>query len=324
MGAFPVDIAVVAFTEFVTPEDPNRNEVEILIPVIADALASVGFEQKDIDFTVSGSADYLQGQPFAFVAAVDALGAWPPIRESHLEMDGAFALYEAMMVLAHGDAETALVYAFGRPSRGDLDRILALQLDPYLVAPQWPDARDLAGLQAQAMRDSGKYAAVPEVPPTPVSDGGCALILVKGDRARQLVGRPAWITGIDHRIESQHLGQRDLSESVSTRLAAHGAGVSGSFDASYVHSTYPHQTLLVLDALQSTGAGVSPVEMFSDSGPMMAAGLSRIGHAARGIWEGKERVIAHAQSGACMQQNLVAVLASEPDAGQSAKGEVAA
>jgi hypothetical protein len=253
---------------------------------------------------VSGSADYLQGQPFAFVAALDAVGAWPPIRESHLEMDGAFALYEAMMVLAHGEAETALIYGFGRPSRGDIDRILALQLDPYLVTPQWPDARDLAGLQAQAMRESGRFGEVPAVGKTPVSDGGTVLILAKGDRARQLAKRPAWITGIDHRIEPQHLGLRDLTTSVSTRTAAAAAGVDDApVDAAYLHVTYPHEELLLADALRLNGA-----EVLTACGPMMAAGLSRIGHAAKGIWEGKDRVVAHASSGTCLQQNLVAVL----------------
>ena len=31
----------------------------------------------EIGFTCSGSSDYIAGQAFAFVGAVDALGAWP-------------------------------------------------------------------------------------------------------------------------------------------------------------------------------------------------------------------------------------------------------
>src|SRR6185312_4124373 len=131
---------------------PTRNEVEMLIPVVAQAIDDSGVGRKEIGFTCSGSCDYLAGAPFAFVGALDAVGAWPPIRESHVEMDGAFALYEAVEVLQHGNSgeqsvDTALVYAFARPSRGELDRTLVLQLDPYVVAPLWPDARALAGLQ---------------------------------------------------------------------------------------------------------------------------------------------------------------------------------
>ena len=189
-------VAVVSWAEYVTPEEPARNEVEMLIPIIEKAVGDVGLETQDIGFTVSGSSDYLQGYPFAFVGALDAVGAWPPIRESHLEMDGAFAVAEAIEVLQHDGIDTALVYAFARPSRGEVDRTLALQLDPYVVAPLWPDARSLAGLQAQAMRDSGRFGNVPDVPPTPVSDGATAIVLATGDRARALTPNPAWITGL--------------------------------------------------------------------------------------------------------------------------------
>src|SRR5438270_7080210 len=127
------DVAIVSWSSFETPNEPARNEVEMLLPVIQDALGKVGLTQKDIGFTVSGSSDYLQGFPFAFVGALDAVGAWPPIMESHVEMDGAFALYEAVEVLQHDGSDTALVYAFARRSRGGLDRILALQLHPDAV-----------------------------------------------------------------------------------------------------------------------------------------------------------------------------------------------
>jgi hypothetical protein len=251
---------------------------------------------------VSGSSDYLQGFPFAFVGALDAVGAWPPIRESHLEMDGAFALAEAVAVLQHGHVDTALVYAFARPSRGDLDRTLAIQLDPYSVAPLWPDARGLAGLQAQAMRDSGRYADVPAVTPTYVADGATAVVLAVGDRARELTRTPVWIRGIDHRIESPAIGGRDLTALASAKLAAGGAGADG-VDEAYLHVLYPHQELLWRDALGLNG---QPVD--SKAGPMMVGGLERIAAAAKGIAGSGKRAVATATSGACMQQNLVAVL----------------
>src|SRR3954468_24243294 len=180
---FRKPVAIVAWAEFSTPMEPTRNEVELLIPVIEEAKTKVGLAQKDIGFTVSGSSDYLQGYPFAFVGALDAVGAWPPIMESHVEMDGAFALSEAIEVLQHDGIDTALVYAFARPTRGELDRILALQLDPYVVEPLWPDARSLAGLQAQALRDSGRFGDVPDVPESLVQDGASVVVLATGDRA---------------------------------------------------------------------------------------------------------------------------------------------
>jgi hypothetical protein len=298
-------VAIISSASFETPSEPARNEVELLLPVIHDALEAAGLTQQDIGFTVSGSSDYLQGFPFAFVGALDAVGPWPPIRESHLEMDGAFALAEAIEVLQHDGIDTALVYAFARPSRGDLDRTLAIQLDPYSVAPLWPDARSLAGLQAQAMRDSGRYAEVPDVTPTVVADGATAVVLAVGDRARELTDTPVWIRGIDHRIESPALGGRDLTVSTSTRVAAAAAGAD-RLDAAWLHVLYPHQELLLRDALDLDD---QPVD--AKAGPMMVGGLERLAAAANGIAGTGHRAVAHATSGPCLQQNLVAVLESE-------------
>jgi hypothetical protein len=302
MRSFDRPVAVVASASFETPSEPARNEVEMLLPVIHDALGQVGLTQQDIGFTVSGSSDYLQGFPFAFVGALDAVGAWPPIRESHLEMDGAFALAEAVAVLQHGGIDTALVYAFSRPSRGELDRTLSIQLDPYSVAPLWPDARGLAGLQAQAMRDSGRFGEVPDVTPTYVADGATAVILAVGERAKQLTDSPAWIRGIDHRIEPPALGVRDLTTSASTKQAAEAAGAT-NIDEAYLHVLYPHQELLLRDALGLNG---QPVD--AKAGPFMVGGLERLAAAAKSVGGTGKRAVAHATSGACLQQNLVAVL----------------
>jgi 3-oxoacyl-[acyl-carrier-protein] synthase III len=300
---FDRPVAIVSSASFETPAEPARNEVEMLLPVIHDALAKVGLTQQDIGFTVSGSSDYLQGFPFAFVGALDAVGAWPPIRESHLEMDGAFALYEAIEVLQHGNVDTALVYAFARPSRGELDRTLAIQLDPYSVAPLWPDARGLAGLQAQAMRDSGRFGEVPDTTPTYVADGATAVVLAVGDRARELTATPAWVRGIDQRIESPALGGRDLTTSISTATAARHAGAT-DVDAAWLHVLYPHQELLLREALGLNGQQVNTA-----AGPMMVGGLERLAAAANGIASGAaKRAVAHATSGPCLQQNLVALL----------------
>jgi hypothetical protein len=304
-GAFTRPVAVVSWASFATPTEPERNEVELLLPVIGEALGNVGLTQRDIDFTVSGSSDYLQGFPFAFVGALDAVGAWPPIRESHVEMDGAFALAEAVHVLQDESFETALVYAFSRPSRGILDQVLALQLDPYYVTPLWPGAASLAQLQAQAMRESGKYGDVPDAGMTHVADGATAVVLAVGDRARELTEHPAWVTGLDHRIETPALGGRDLAVSESTRLAAAGAGATGDVDQAFLHVPYPPQELVLRNALGLDGG----TQVDAGNGPLMAAGLTRFADAAAAIAGGRaRRAVVHATSGACLQQNLVAVL----------------
>jgi acetyl-CoA acetyltransferase len=346
------DVAVIAFAQAPNlPETSGVNDVEILMPVLDEALTASGIPRKEIGFTCSGSSDYLAGQPFSFVMGLDAVGPWPPITESHVEMDGAWALYEAWTRLQHGDLDSALVYAFGKSSTGDLGRVLALQLDPYTAAPLWPDPANLAALQARAYLDTSgrteadlaevavrsrrnakdnpaaqvhgdvsidELLAAPYVSSPlrahdcpPVSDGAAAIVLAAGDLARAHCARPAWIRGIDHRIEAHALGLRDLTTSSSTSIAGEKAGVGhGPVDVAELHAPYTHQELILRDALGLNGeTSVNPSGGALAGNPMMSAGLARIGEAARRIIDGSAgRAVAHATSGACLQQNLVAVL----------------
>ena len=77
--------------------------------------------------------------------------------ESHVEMDGAWALYEAWAKILTGEAEIALAYGFGKSSGAELRRVLALQLDPYLLAPLWPDSVSVAALQARLGLEAGRW-----------------------------------------------------------------------------------------------------------------------------------------------------------------------
>src|SRR6201999_418265 len=107
-------------------------------------------------------------------------------------------------------------------------------------------------------------------------DGATAVVLAVGDRARELTKTPVWIRGIDHRIESPALGGRDLTVSVSTTTAAEAAGAS-NVDEAWLHVLYPHQELLLRDALGLDG---QPVD--GKAGPMMVGGLERLGGGAGG------------------------------------------
>jgi acetyl-CoA acetyltransferase len=349
-------VAVVAFAQLPSLRRVDRNEPEMIAPVVTEAIERSGIARKEIGFTCSGSTDFLAGQPFSFVSGLDAIGAWPPIRESHVEMDGAWALYEAWVRLQHGDIDSALVYGFGRSSMGDLGEILTLQLDPYYYGPLWPDAVSLAALQARALLDSGRaterdmaevasrnrrdakenpnaqvagdfevdalldepYVAEPlrrhDLPP--ISDGAAAIVLAAGDAAAAAPAR-AWITGIDHRVEPHSLGARDLSRSPSTTLAGRKAGAhDGALDLAELYAPFTHQELILREALGLGDAvTINPSGGALAANPIMSAGLIRIGEAASRVMDGSaSRALAHATSGPCLQQNLVAVLSSQPGA----------
>ena len=153
------DVAVIGFAQ--APNERHSpattNGVEMLVPIFHEIFEATGLRKDDIGFWCSGSSDYLAGRAFSFVSAVDAIGAFPPVMESHVEMDGAWALYEAWVKILTGEAQVALAYGFGKSSAGNLRRVLALQLDPYLVAPLWPDSVAIAALQARVGIEAGLW-----------------------------------------------------------------------------------------------------------------------------------------------------------------------
>ncbi len=149
----------------------------------------------------------------------------------------------------------------------------------------------------------------------PITDGGAAIVLAAGDVARELCERPAWIRGIDHRIEPHDLGLRDLTRSVSTELAAAKAGVAdGKVDLAELHAPFTHQELILREAL-----GLGDDTVVNPSGGALrrqpgdgrrarSASARRPPASARGE---ADRAVAHATSGPCLQQNLVCVLEGE-------------
>ena len=149
------DIAVVAFAQRQESKINTESEVEFMVPLMNEAKDAVGLTQQEMGFTCSGSSDFLAGQAFSFVMTIDGTGPVPPISESHVEQDGAWALYEAWVKLQCGDIDTAFVYSYGKSSPGSLRDVLATQMDPYYVAPLWPDAFAIEAMAARHMLEQG-------------------------------------------------------------------------------------------------------------------------------------------------------------------------
>lgn len=259
------DIAIVGWGQTPSVRWSEASEVQLLFDAIDASLAVAGITRRDIGFTCAGSCDYLTGGPFAFVTNLEAAQAWPPIAESHVEMDGAWALYEAWVRLQHGDIDTALVFGSGKSSPTDPAALYPQQLDPYFLQPLGIDPVSLGALQARALLDKGRAterdlaevaarsrraaASNPNAQVAgdtdadtllkepyvrnplrrhdlpPISDGASAIVLAAGDKAREISSNPVWIRGIDHRCEPHQPGMRDLTTSASTAAAAAKAGV---------------------------------------------------------------------------------------------------
>jgi len=345
------DIAIIGYAQSPSWRAAELTEPQFLFPVITEAIERAGIGRRDLGFTCAGSCDYLSGQTFSFVMNLEAVGAWPPISESHVEMDGAWALYEAWVRLQHGDIDTALVFGSGKSSPGVPSEIFPLQMDPYTITPLGADPVSLAALQARAMLDAGKiteremaevvarsrrsaignphaqvtgdhdvdallgepYLTAPlrrhDLPP--ISDGASAVVLATAEKAKEVCERPVWIRGIDHRIEVHQPGMRDLTTSASTRMAGEKAGVGkAAVDVAELSATFSHQERILCEALGlDDKVDVNPSGGALAANPVMAVGLSRVVEASRQIADhGKHRAVAHATSGQCLQQNLVAVL----------------
>ncbi|HUP99713.1 MAG TPA: thiolase domain-containing protein [Aeromicrobium sp.] len=152
------DVAVVGFAQRqLTNYDGSPTCAELLVPILAECYEQTGWTKADVGFWCSGSSDYLAGRSFSFVSAIDAIGVLPPVNESHVEMDAAWALYEAWLKIQTGEVDTAIAFGFGKSSAGLLRRTLAMQLDPYTMTPLWPDTVSLAALQARAGLDAGLW-----------------------------------------------------------------------------------------------------------------------------------------------------------------------
>jgi acetyl-CoA acetyltransferase len=258
------NVAIVGFAQLpVVARDEHRTATEMLFPVVRQAIADCGATQADIDYQIAGSTDYMDGRPFGFVAALDAMGAWPPRQDLHLEMDASFCAYYAWVRMQAEECDTAIVVGHGKTSEGDPQRVLNLQLDPYYQAPLGLDPTSTAALQASAFmarsgatdRDLASVAArnrtngarnpdnqvrvaasVDDLMQTPwaveplrqgylppVGESATCLILAAEGKAEKLCDKPVWIHGVDHRSELQTLGARDLSRSAGAKLAANKA-----------------------------------------------------------------------------------------------------
>jgi acetyl-CoA acetyltransferase len=345
------EIAIVAFAQTPSYRRYDDSEPSLILRIVNEILEEVEIDRHEIDFTIAGSCDYLLGLPFSFIANVDGYGAWPPVYESHVEMDGAWALFEAFVRLQMGDIDSALVVGSGKSSAGAPLEIFPLQGDPYLHAPLGFDPVSAAALQARALLEAAKaterdfaevvsrsrrdglsnpnaqvaknvsvetllkepYYASPlrkhDLPP--ISDGAAAVLVARGQRARELCEKPVWIRGIDHRIEPHHLGLRNLSDSPSSRIAARKLGLDpGSLDVAELCVRYSPEEIVLRQALGlGEGTRINPSGGPLCGHPVMASGLTRVVEVARRIREGEAgRGLAHATSGAALQQNLLCIL----------------
>lgn len=207
--------------------------------------------------------------------------------------------------------------------------------NPYASSP-WPDIDVKDILNSEMIAYPIKALDV-----KPPSDGACVVILAREEKAKKLTDKPIWIKGMGSCCDSFYLGDRDLTDPRSLRLAAERAyrmaGITDparELDVVEVSEFYSYQELLWYEGLGlcERGEGGKLIESgrtqrdgrtpVNPSGGLLAgvpftvAGLSRVaecvlqlrGEAGDRQVEGARIALAHGTDGRSGQAHCVIIL----------------
>jgi acetyl-CoA C-acetyltransferase len=358
----------------------DQNVEEMIYETVRGLLDGLEMDIWDVDLIIGAGDDVLDGRSISSVFTTEYAGAFLK-EESKVEEDGAYAALYAAMRLMTGAFETALVYAYSKGSDSSPPHYSGLIADPFYLRPLGIEAITASALQASAYyhrydiseepaaavavknrrnalknphaQIKGEYtldevmnspviaSPLKRLDCSPVTDGGCAVLLAAGEKAEKLAPRPAWIRGVGHCSDAYYLGHRDLTEITSAHHAAQKAyrmaGIHHpvrEVHVAEVHEAFSFHELMLYEALgfchKGTGGKVIESGMSEITGslpvnpsggalsanPIFAAGLVRLAEAAKQISgaagdyqiEGVTTAVAHATSGLCLQSNLVYVL----------------
>lgn len=333
-----------------------------------------------IDKIVGCSEDSWQGRTISDCLYHMELGALR-MDETKVAADGAQAVYHGVINILSGQHDVVLVVAHRKESETVGSIIENMALDPIYMRPLGLDFLTAAAMQAKrymykygitreqcarvVVKNRGNaknnpYAQQPldltvsEVLNSrmvaspislldckPVSDGACALILAKEEKAKKITNKPIWIKGIGNCYDAHYLGDRDLADCDSLILAAERAysmaGITDprqEIDLAEISEEYSYQELLWMEGLGFCPRGeggklidsgvtsmsgklpVNPSGGVLSGNPSGVAGMTRVVEA---FWQlrqeaGQRQVseaktgLAHGVTGPCGQSHCVIIL----------------
>lgn len=381
--AEPVAI-VAAVQSTYEPCKIRQSYPELVYDVVHRVLEAADASMEDFEQVITASQDFYDGRTISDRTIAEACGSYLKA-ESKVCADGAAAVLYAALRIMSGRFETALVVSHCKMSEGDHNVIANAMFDPYFTELLGLDDRSASALQARRyvtayglapectaevavknLRNGaanplvwrGRDATLQEVLDSPlladpireleayaVSDGACALFLASRSAARRFAGRPVWLRGFGHTVESYHLGDRDLSTSpalaASAAKAYRMAGIRDpleEIDVAEITEYYAYQELLWSEALglcepgkgyeffskgMSSLSGRLPINpsggMLSGK-PLVVAGMSNVadvvaqlrGEAGPCQIDGARTALVQAASGICGQAQTVLIFAKEP------------
>ena len=146
----------------------------------------------------------------------------------------------------------------------------------------------------------------------PVSDGSCAMILAREDKAKKLTDKPVWILGAANCYEAHYLGDRELADCDALVTAARRAyGMAGIAD--------PIKEIDIAETHMGGQLPVNPSGGVLAGNPVTVAGMARVAEAALQLrGEAGDRqvprarvALAHGITGICGQHQCVMILSNK-------------
>ncbi len=243
-----------------------------------------------IDATVNCSQDLWDGRTISGMWASDVAGAHLRPEEK-VAGDGVSGVIYGFMQILSGHYDIVLVTAYCRESITNGRLVEWMSIDPIFHRMLGLDFCSGAALQARRYmykygitpeqcakvvvkshknaRDNPyaqapKHLSVEDVLNSPIlaspitvldtkptSDGACALILAKEEKAKKLTDKPIWIKGIGSCYDAHFLGDRDLADCDSLMAAAKQAykmaGIENplkEIDVAEISEQYSYQELM--------------------------------------------------------------------------------
>ncbi len=377
-----VGIVAVAQTKY-HPNRCDANEEELAWESIKPLLEETGLSLWEISSAVSCSQDFWEGRTISNMNIQHVVGAHLQHEDKVCE-DGINAAFAAMGQILSGHHDIVLVISHMKESQGEKTVIENAGLDPIFMRQLGLDYTSTAALQARrymykygitpeqlarvvvrnrANARNNPFAqeqtelTVDEVSGSrtvtsplryldikPISDGSCAMILAKEDKARKLTPKPVWINGISNCYETHYLGDRDLADcDALTRAARKAYSMAGiknplrEIDVAEISTEYSYQEPLWLEGLGFCGRGeggkladsrlvtaqgklpVNPSGGVLPGNPNGVAGLARVaeavlqlrGEAGDHQVNGVKTALAHGYTGVCGQHQAVMILGNQ-------------
>jgi acetyl-CoA C-acetyltransferase len=353
---------------------------EAIKPVLEETGLGFSENGDGISSAVTCSQDFWDGKTISNLNVNPFVGAHHG-HEDKVAEDGINAVYTGWAQILSGQHDIVLVVAHTKESEGDRTLIENAGLDPIFMRLLGLDFVTAAAMQARrymykygitaeqcarvAVKNRGNARRNPcaqepmdiqvedvlasrllaspirLLDTKPTSDGACAMILAREEKAKKITSKPVWILGASNCYETHYLGDRDLGECdalvTAAKKAYRMAGIknpSRSIDVAEISEEYTYQELLWMEGLGLCDRGeagrlvdagatrikgklpVNPSGGVLSGNPVNVAGMARVveavlqlrGEAGERQVPKAEVALAHGVTGVCGQLQAVMIL----------------